>query len=426
MEKAVIFGCGETARKYRDKICERFDVIAYTCNDSSKWGQTFDGLTVLPPSPGELREDVAIVVAASDYYPEIIYGLEKQGRKGDLYAIIDGEIVKYVSEAAQKRRLPFPYPRPKLCPTILQLGYSSLCNSKCQYCVYHSSYANYNFHKGLMDDETLDAVVRQIKPVSTFKLLQLIGDGETFINPKWQDYTIRVLEAQPSFEAVTLFTNGMLLTEENVKKLADVPIDNLKLAVSIDGLSPEDCEYWRAGEKFSIIRDNLHRAYEILCRRKAETVIAVTSCIVLPKRVNVSSAFEVESFLQESVQWLRNEFPFAECIPNLVMPWVDGIPGVRNVKARRLPRQCGCVNPFHLVTIFADGGIISCPCGEIFRDSGADCVGNVKKDDMLEVFYHNETFQEIRRDLLDGKTPRVCGICPQLSLPEILCLQRED
>ena len=50
MEKAVIFGCGQSAREYGGLIREQFEVIAYSCNRPEKWGQELNGLTILEPA----------------------------------------------------------------------------------------------------------------------------------------------------------------------------------------------------------------------------------------------------------------------------------------------------------------------------------------------------------------------------------------
>ena len=98
-----------------------------------------------------------------------------------------------------------------------------------------------------MGKEILDRLCGQIASIHSFTNLNLVGCGETFTHPHWPEYVTRILKARPSFERCTLYTNGMLLTKENAERLKGLSIPNLQLVLSIDGTSPEDCEYWRKG-----------------------------------------------------------------------------------------------------------------------------------------------------------------------------------
>lgn len=235
MRQAVIFGCGETAVTNRDKIYEHFQVIAYTDNNPALWGQEFDGVTIIPPSQIPVHAD--IVVASGLYYPEIIDGM-LQNRAGEIFAVVNGEIVQYSRKNLDTNQMEFTYIPQETMPITLQLGLSSYCNSRCRYCVYHSDYGSYPFAQDLMSEEVLNTVIQQISSASHFKNLILIGDGETLLHPCWFEYTSKVLQAYRTFTSCTLYTNGMLLTEENVKKLRQLPIEKLTLVISIDGTSP--------------------------------------------------------------------------------------------------------------------------------------------------------------------------------------------
>jgi len=426
MEKTVVFGCGKTAHDYREEIHKRFEVIAYTCNRPEKWGQDMDGVPII--APAQIPDGVTVLVASGAYYPEIIYGLEQdKGQKDRRYfVLIQDGFIQYFPPHKYTDSFPFQYPNIDVCPTALSIGLSDLCNSKCQYCVYHSKYSTYQYPLVLMSEDTVHETVRQIKPIGTFKELSLVGNGEPMFHPKWQEYTIRVLDAGDSIEKCSIYTNGMLLTQENAKRLKELPVQKLKLVVSIDGLSPEDCEYWRQGEKFPVIRDHVNRAYDILCQRRGETEIVISGCAVLPKNFDTHSAYAVNDFLQSSSKWVREEFPFAQCTYQLTSPWVSGIPGVKTVEASVFPKLSSCRNPFQTVFISANGDIISCPCGEVFRSGQDYIIGNIHENDLLEVFYRNKTLNELRNTLSSNRKPALCGECPQLGCSKSLFLQRTE
>lgn len=242
MQRAVVFGCGETAAASRETIHQRFQVIAYSDNNPALWGTEFDGAPVLPPD--QIPGDAGIVVASGLYYPEILHGLlnGSAGRNRPYFAVINGEIVQYFPGQAQDK-LEFQYLPGEVSLTTLQVGISSRCNSKCRYCKFYSEYSNYQFFRGLMSDEILEEVCRQISSIDTLKMLTFVGSGETLIHPKWADYTARLLKACPTVEECVIYTNGMLLTRENAEKLKRLPFPKLRLVLSIDGVSPEDCEY---------------------------------------------------------------------------------------------------------------------------------------------------------------------------------------
>lgn len=418
MQQAIIWGCGETAATNREKIRSRFNVIAYTDNNPALWGKEFDGVRIIPPT--RILADTDIVVASEAYYSEIISSLG-QDNLGRIFAIVNGEIVQYFPKNVHTSQLEFNYIPHKTIPVTLQLGLSSYCNSRCRYCLYHSEYGSYPFSPEFMSEDIIDQVIQQITPSSQFQNLTLIGDGETLLHPRWLEYSSKVLQAHRDFKSCTLYTNGMLLTGENINKLKQIPVENLTLVISIDGTSPEDCEYWRKGEIFPQIRKNVYNAYSVL----GKTVnFVVSGCVVLPSSLDVNSTEAVETFLQNSGQWRKKEFPFAVCINGLALPFLGNIPGTRMVEASVFPKISSCSNPFQHVAVFANSDILSCPCGYIFKNLEELRIGNVLHDNLLDVFYENHVFNRLRSDLLNSKKPVPCGACNQLGGSKILCLQR--
>lgn len=420
MEKAVVFGCGGTAEKYKDKIYGQFDVVAYTSNHPKSWGTMMDGFPVIPPA--QIPEGTAIVVA-SNFYSEIIHGLDL-AMYNRVYVLQRGEINKFsVGPNNDPDKLIFQYPRCKVLPTILQLGLSSLCNSKCRYCLYHSEYSEYRFHQGFMSEAVLNETLRQAKSIDSFRTLTLIGDGETLLHPRWQEFVARALNTYGAFEECVIYTNGMLLTEENATKLKRLPVPKLSVMVSIDGASPEECEYWRKGERFALIRENVNRAHDILGEAAKLTV---TGCVVLPASINADSADEVEDYLKRSCEWRKKEFPFAEHTNGLAVPSVEHVPGTKIVHAAVFPKMCICINPFASIVVFSNGDIISCPCGYVFQNDEKYRIGNVMKDQLTDVFYHNKVFHDMRIALSNDRKPKICGECCQLGGDRILCLQKTE
>lgn len=424
MKKAVVFGCGKSAWNYRELIRKNFEVIAYTSNHPHSWGKEKDSVKVIPPQ--QIPANAVIVVASEQYYGEILHGLAAEAESGKaIYVVNCGEIFQYHPENIRTnqpifKRLDFVRSPLKVEPTALQMGLSSICNSRCKYCVYHSEYSRYDSPRGLMSEETLNNTIQQIQPVDSLHELALIGDGETFMHPNWYEYACRILEGKKSLKRLTIYSNGMLLTEENARKLSFLPVKELELRLSIDGISPEDCEYWRKNERFPVIRENVNRAHDIL---GGNAKMTVTGCVVLPVGLDAENAEEVETFLRESKAWREKEFPFAQHVNNLVTPYNE-IPGTKAVTAAVFPKTCTCRNPFDLINVMANGDIVSCPCGYVFKSEQEYRIGNVNNDNLLHIFCNHEIFHKLRASLLDNSFSELCGDCVQRGGNTVLCLQR--
>lgn len=424
MEKAVVFGCGKTAREYKNKITERFDVVAYASNHAVSWGKMVDGIEVI--APAQIPEDAAIVVASDQYYLEILDDLASKQPSQRVYTLTTpsqgGRVTLCNLNAPNK--LMFEYPKHEVCPTILDLELSGACNSKCRYCMYHSEYGKSRNYKGFMSEDTLNELLRQIKSIDSLRTLSLVGGGEPMMHPNWQAFATRLLDTYGAFEECIIHTNGMILTKENAEKLKQLPVSKLSLRISIDGTSPEDCEYWRKGERFSTVCENVNRAYDIL--GGGTITFAVGGCVVLPASLNVDSAEQVEKFLKESGEWRKKAFPFAIHGNGLAFPVVEDIPGTKSVDARVFPKECSCENPFIAIAVQANGDIVSCHCGYIFRDEKAYRIGNIKKDQLMDVYRNNKTLQSMRTVMTNQEKPSECGRCAYLGGNRILCLQRTE
>lgn len=422
MERAVVFGCGHTSVQYREEIHKRFDVVAYSCNRPQKWGQEYDGAAIIEPS--KIPEDVIILVASEEYYPEILLGLVQQGVKNPFYTIIEGLFVRCFPTKTPEQSWKYEFPELHTQPASLTVDLSGLCNSKCQYCAFHSEYGKEKkFPAKFMEEGILLELLQQIEHVQSFTTLKLIGHGEPMMHPQWQEYASQILKAG-QFDTCWILTNGMLLTPENAQKLHDLPVKTLNIEISIDGFSPEDCEFWRKGEKFSVIRENVHRAYEILGER-AE--MYTFGCVVMPASVDINSHEEVMQAMNEAEAWRRKEFPFIANRSNLTYPYVDNIPGTKVVEVATLPRPLWCDLPFHNIAISNNGDILSCPCGPMYlNDENGGRIGNILKDNMLEIFYNHPRLNQMRRDFIAQKEPVPCRGCALCGENRILCLQRTE
>lgn len=126
---------------------------------------------------------------------------------------------------------------------VLLIEVTSNCNFKCKHCYNESrkktSHISLNALQKIRDD---------IKCISGIELIELSG-GEFFLHKNW----IEILELFKEY-TIQVTTNGSLLSEETLSILRHYGV---KLAISIDGLSPED-NYLRNPKLY----ENVHRGIE--------------------------------------------------------------------------------------------------------------------------------------------------------------------
>jgi hypothetical protein len=69
MDKVIVFGASDNSKRLYDLISKKHEIIAFTDNDSNKWGSEIDGKTIVCPKelPG-MKYDEIIVASISAMY----------------------------------------------------------------------------------------------------------------------------------------------------------------------------------------------------------------------------------------------------------------------------------------------------------------------------------------------------------------------
>jgi hypothetical protein len=75
MEKVVLFGASSLGKSFYEVYKETFNIIAFCDNDKDKWGQMFNGISIISPN-NLLDYKEALVIITSMYYEEIKTQLE--------------------------------------------------------------------------------------------------------------------------------------------------------------------------------------------------------------------------------------------------------------------------------------------------------------------------------------------------------------
>ncbi len=151
-------------------------------------------------------------------------------------------------------------------PFTVILDVSEACNLRCNYCFRSFGLQEYGYalKNDLMSFDTLKLAVEQIKQFpSPVKKISLSGNGEPLCNRHLPEMAAYVKE---ELNLVTeIYTNATLLTDENIKRLAQANID--RLVISLQGLNAQkyqevcgkdiDFKQFRHNIE-SLYRQNLH------------------------------------------------------------------------------------------------------------------------------------------------------------------------
>lgn len=120
------------------------------------------------------------------------------------------------------------------------------CNLKCKHCFENASPQKKTEH---FDMDMLKSIFSQMDDLNV-KTLKITG-GEPFYHPQIQSILRLVIETR--FETIIL-TNGMLLTNNAIDIIKS---SNIKLGISLDGISSKTHDFLRGKGSFKILYDKL-------------------------------------------------------------------------------------------------------------------------------------------------------------------------
>lgn len=135
---------------------------------------------------------------------------------------------------------------------------SSICNARCVFCSYPAISRINNADKNMTDltfSQVLDFIKK--KPKQSISLTPIVG--EIFVNKNWGIYLQEILDI-PEIRYVGVITNGILLTERNLKKLISLRnVNKLGISISVGGLNKDDYEACFGVDKFNRVSENINR-----------------------------------------------------------------------------------------------------------------------------------------------------------------------
>lgn len=423
-KKKVIFGIGSQKRNMATYLMEHDEnIIAVVDNDEEKQGKTINrGYKVqavdILDKYKEL-DDVIIIITAHSAHTQIKKQLIDLGWDEEriIVAITDipffssFEYKCYLSEIELKNPI----------PTLLNIELSGFCNCKCIYCPFHGEVNLKENHKGFMNEETMKAVINQVKKIPTIRAVDTTGPGEIFINTKWFEL-LQMLLDETNIEEVYMYTNGMLLTEDNIKKITMLHAKRIQVEVSIDGMNPTENDTYRIGAKYEEIRKNVYAAKKIFDQYNIQMII--TNCYPGDIREIQKANNTINSKENTVPEYLKRDFPDIRIVSQITFFYGYDVELSKfsKVAVRWKDKESRCMNLFYRIAVDYAGNLLRCSCGH----AGIEAIGDVFHNDVLEIWKKNKEMNEARDNFIKGtEQSDFCEGCPGKGLGKYYVLVRK-
>ncbi len=291
-------------------------------------------------------------------------------------------------------RAQFPFAmRDASFPPIIALELTNYCNLKCPYCT--SPLAQRE--RGYMSDEVFEKVMADLTRGKKNRV-QIIGNGESTLHPKFNEY-IRRIGATGRF--VSVVTNGQWIDENTASSLIESGIDLLEF--SIDAGGKEEYERSRINGSFEKLLDNITLLNKIKAHQRSKTIINIR-LMVRPSQLSS----------------YRKEFKFWKNYCNGIMPqYVMKINNTEYSEDVFLPVQKitnsfpKCSMPFKHMEVKYTGDILMCYYTLFQMGPPGLIIGNIKNRSIVEL-WNSDVMKQYRyahRKRKKNLMP-VCKGCP--------------
>ncbi len=314
-------------------------------------------------------------------------------------------VAKEVFSMRQAKCIEYCKKNADLSPTHVVIELSSYCNLKCEFCIFHG-YLNKNVSReAFMAWETIKELVRQMKEWNSIEKLSCFHSGEEFLNPEWYEMLSYIL-GQIHIPELFLSTNGMLLNEENIKKISNLQCENITLLVSFSGESEAECERWRRNMDYRKVKENILLAKSFL---PSHVQIKLNVDYMIDKESAKAAGYIIENMKYEVPKYLQKDFGDIECFAGPTVLYEDvscrAYEGLSVVQAKY--QNSACLNLFNEICIDSQGYVLNCAC-----NGGLHRLGNVMSENALDIWRNNKTMVEGREKILQrGEEPQICANC---------------
>lgn len=402
----VIWGVNSSKPSMTEYLVQRYfdDVLFVVDNNKSLWDNDFLGKKIV--SPLKIQDydpkNTKIIIATYFYIDEII----EQARLLGYQAI---SFVRDMKEEYSQYRLSIfaKDTDGRYIPKVLHINFTEECNLQCVWCYFHGiagrpvNKSNGGFRD--ITDETLAKIMNSVRNIHSIDMLCYATAGELFMNKRWFEQVSYVLREMPSIKKFKLTTNGMLLTEENIRKLMRLRVSKFEITISIDGNSPEETEKYRINSSYERIKQNVHRLISLT--ENSDKFDIGIECYQ-PYKVGMNPNQSVFP------QYLRDDFPNQRhgsgyvVTPNLSNKNFEEY-GLKSACIKRDVGKLLCHMPFEGIYFDCLGNMRMCACGQF---SGQLVIGQCDED-ALDVWQNSEIMRTVRQKLGNFESCEYCGHC---------------
>ena len=286
---------------------------------------------------------------------------------------------------------------PLSTPLSLHIDPSNICNLRCSFCpTGHPELLKKTLcPRAIMDYALFTKIIDDLKrfPDRLLKL-HLYKDGEPLLNPAFSQM-VRYAKSNAVANSVETSTNGLLLSDDLAREIADAGLDRMK--ISIQHISSNGYKAI-AGARISYdgLREKVGSFYRTLATLSSRPIIHVklldTGFSDVEKQQFLQDFSEIcdEIHIDSLMGWSRSEtFDF-----KLGQKPSTGMNSVSPLKIKRLI----CPQAFYTMAVNADGTISIC-CVDWAHET---VIGNVNEES-LDAIWTGERMQAFRKLQLEGR-----------------------
>lgn len=410
--KIILFGLGNGENSIAKYILRNYkNIVAVLDNDEDKIGKEVNGVKILEPSSSIsylTQEEVIVVITSLRYHDEMQQQLVRLGWKKEKILVAVRDIPQFNDNSFKASLKGIDMDNPK--PTVLNIEFSGFCNCRCMYCPFHGEPNLKEGHKGLMSWKTLDAVIEKIKNIPSIKIVDTTGPGEIFININWFEMLSRLI-VNTTIEEVIMYTNGMLLDDDNIGKILSLPAKKISVEVSIDGESPQENDEYRIGSNFEQIKKNILNLKKNIDETGKNIDITITNCYPTTLEEITKYDYLIDSKQNSVPHFLKQNFDNIKVVSQKTFYYGKGTLENFEIVTVKWPKDYAdiCLNLFNRLAINYQGELLRCSCGQ----AGIQGIADVFNDDILNVWYTDEEMNRARTNFKNNILEEdFCSGCP--------------
>ncbi|MDJ0508693.1 MAG: radical SAM/SPASM domain-containing protein [Crocosphaera sp.] len=282
-------------------------------------------------------------------------------------------------------------------PSQLLVDATEVCNLACIHCP-HPDFKKSHHYDGRsltidLNEKLVDEVKKYGQGITQY--IRYASNGEPLTHPNI--YEMLDYAKKHSGVAVTLTTNGTLMTEKRIEQLLTIGVDVID--ISIDAFSPEVYAKIRVNGNLNITRNNVLKLLELAQKSKSDTKVVV-SYVEQPFNQHETQDFET--------------FWKAQGAAYVVIRRLHSCSGAKTELAEVRRKETvierrPCLYPWERIVLNARGDLSFCPSDWVHGSYIADY-----RTTTIYETWHGEFYQRLREAHLSNNYSNhsFCGQCP--------------